>query len=144
MPLKKSGSDKALRDNISAEIKSGRPRDQALAIAFRVQRDAKSKKMCKGGSVGYAKGGMVKAKAPKAGKSLFSAAVPKMPDFGKDLGKPTKAAAPAKSSSGMPRMPKMPATGKAAMTNKMAAITKPKAPAFAKGGSVKKMPKGKC
>lgn len=92
---------------------------------------------------GYAKGGMVKAKAPKIGKSLYSAAVPKVPAFGKDLGKPAKTAA-ADKPSGMPRMPKMPATGKAAMTNKMAAITKPKAPAFAKGGAVKTMPKGKC
>lgn len=43
MPLIKSGSDAALKKNIAAEIGSGRPRDQSLAIAFRVQREAQRK-----------------------------------------------------------------------------------------------------
>jgi hypothetical protein len=41
MPLDKSGSDKALSTNIAREIKSGRKKDQAVAIAYSVQRKAK-------------------------------------------------------------------------------------------------------
>jgi hypothetical protein len=44
MPLMKSSSDDALRKNIATEMRSGRPRDQALAIAFSTQRRAKRKK----------------------------------------------------------------------------------------------------
>jgi hypothetical protein len=43
MPLIKSKSDKAVGKNISTEIKSGRPRKQAIAIALSVQREAKKK-----------------------------------------------------------------------------------------------------
>lgn len=57
MPLIKSSSDEARSKNIAAEVKAGRPRDQAVAIAYRVQRDARKKKMAKGGRVGYAPGG---------------------------------------------------------------------------------------
>ena len=48
MPLIKSKSPEAFKSNLKAEIKAGKPRDQALAIAYRVQRDAKAA----GGSVG--------------------------------------------------------------------------------------------
>lgn len=65
MPLIKSGSDAALKKNIAAEVTSGKPRDQALAIAYRVQRDARKKKMAKGGRVGYAPGGAANV-GPKA------------------------------------------------------------------------------
>ena len=41
MPLIKSKSEKAFKKNISAEIKSGRPMKQAVAIAYSVKRDAK-------------------------------------------------------------------------------------------------------
>lgn len=59
MPLTKSASPTAFKSNIKAEMASGRPQKQALAIAFRVQRDAKRKKMAKGGRVkGYAPGGV--------------------------------------------------------------------------------------
>lgn len=51
MPLIKSASDKARSANIAAEIRSGKPREQALAIAYRVQRDAKKRGMAAGGSV---------------------------------------------------------------------------------------------
>ena len=47
MPLKKSTSKKAFRKNVSAEVKSGRPVKQAVAIAYSVKREAaksKSKK----------------------------------------------------------------------------------------------------
>jgi hypothetical protein len=47
MPLKKSTSDKAFRKNVSAEVKSGKPVRQAVAIAYSVKREAakgKSKK----------------------------------------------------------------------------------------------------
>ena len=44
MPLKKSASKKAVSENIRAEIKAGKPRKQAVAIALAVQRKAKGKK----------------------------------------------------------------------------------------------------
>lgn len=60
MPLIKSAGGDAFAKNVSAEMKSGRPQNQALAIAYRVKRDAARKKMAKGGRVkGYAPGGMV-------------------------------------------------------------------------------------
>ena len=44
MPLIKSASDKARSKNIGELIASGRPKDQAAAIAYDVQRRAKKKK----------------------------------------------------------------------------------------------------
>jgi hypothetical protein len=41
MPLIKSKSPEAFKKNISAEIKSGRPMKQAVAIAYSVKRSAK-------------------------------------------------------------------------------------------------------
>lgn len=43
MPLKKSASPKAVGENIRTEEAAGRPRKQALAIALRVQDEAKKK-----------------------------------------------------------------------------------------------------
>jgi hypothetical protein len=43
MPLKKSSSKKAFKENLKEELKT-KPKDQALAIAYSVQRKAKSKK----------------------------------------------------------------------------------------------------
>ena len=43
MPITKSASAKAFRENIRAEIKAGRPQKQAVAIALSVQREAKKK-----------------------------------------------------------------------------------------------------
>ena len=43
MPLKKSSSKKALKQNIKAEIKAGKPPKQAAAIGYSVQRQAKRK-----------------------------------------------------------------------------------------------------
>jgi hypothetical protein len=40
MPLIKSKSDKAVGRNIKTEMKSGRPRKQAIAIALSTQRSA--------------------------------------------------------------------------------------------------------
>ena len=40
MPLIKSSSKKAMSKNISTEIKSGKPQDQAVAIAYSVKREA--------------------------------------------------------------------------------------------------------
>lgn len=34
MPLRKGSSKKIISENIATEIKSGRPKDQAVAIAF--------------------------------------------------------------------------------------------------------------
>jgi hypothetical protein len=44
MPLKKSASKKAFKENVSREVKSGKPVKQAVAIAFNVQREAKKTK----------------------------------------------------------------------------------------------------
>ena len=41
MPLIQSSSQKALAKNIRAEIKAGKPKDQAVAIAYSVQRKNK-------------------------------------------------------------------------------------------------------
>lgn len=44
MPLKKSTSAKAFRENVKAEVKSGKPVKQAVAIAYSVKRSAGKKK----------------------------------------------------------------------------------------------------
>ena len=41
MPLIKSKSKKAFRENIKREIKAGKPRKQAVAIAYSVKRKSK-------------------------------------------------------------------------------------------------------
>ena len=43
MPLIKSASKKAREKNIEAEIKSGKPIRQSVAIGYSVQREAKKK-----------------------------------------------------------------------------------------------------
>lgn len=40
MPLKKSASPAAFRKNVAAEVKSGKPVNQAVAIAYSVKREA--------------------------------------------------------------------------------------------------------
>ena len=44
MPLKKSSSDKAFTANLKAELGAGKPKKQALAIAYSVQKEAARKK----------------------------------------------------------------------------------------------------
>jgi hypothetical protein len=44
MPLNRTGSKKAVSENIATEIKAGRPQRQAVAIALDVQRRAQGKK----------------------------------------------------------------------------------------------------
>ena len=44
MPLKKSTSKGAFRQNIKAEVASGKPVKQAVAIAYSVKRQAAAKK----------------------------------------------------------------------------------------------------
>jgi hypothetical protein len=45
MPLDKSGTEKSVGKNIKAEIKAGKPKKQAVAIALNVERDnAKGKR----------------------------------------------------------------------------------------------------
>ena len=39
MPLDKSGSEESVGKNMKAEMKAGKPRKQALAIALNVERD---------------------------------------------------------------------------------------------------------
>lgn len=48
MPLKHSKSDKAFSSNVKAEMKSGKPQKQAVAIAYQVKRDAQAKRSPKG------------------------------------------------------------------------------------------------
>lgn len=43
MPLKKSTSEKAVKQNIKAEVKAGKPVKQAVAIAYSVKKEAKKK-----------------------------------------------------------------------------------------------------
>ena len=40
MPLKHSASDKAFTENLRREIVAGKPQKHAVAIAYRVQKDA--------------------------------------------------------------------------------------------------------
>jgi len=40
MPLVKSSSSKAFRENVKAEVKAGKPVKQAVAIAYAVKRSA--------------------------------------------------------------------------------------------------------
>ena len=44
MPLVKSKTPEAFRKNIKAEVKSGKPVKQAVAIAYAVKREAEKKK----------------------------------------------------------------------------------------------------
>lgn len=44
MPLKKSASKEAFQKNVEAEVKSGKPVKQAVAIAYSVKRKAKKGK----------------------------------------------------------------------------------------------------
>jgi len=48
MPLVKSASKAAFRKNVAAEVKSGKPVDQSVAIAYSVQRKAAAKPTKKG------------------------------------------------------------------------------------------------
>lgn len=44
MPLKKSISKKAFNQNVTAEVRAGKPVKQAVAIAYDVKRRAKKRK----------------------------------------------------------------------------------------------------
>lgn len=44
MPLNKSKSKAAFKDNLKAELAAGKPMKQSLAIAYSVKRKAQSKK----------------------------------------------------------------------------------------------------
>lgn len=44
MPLSKSASQKAFSKNVATEVKAGRPQKQAVAIAYSVQKKAKTQK----------------------------------------------------------------------------------------------------
>lgn len=74
MPLIKGKSKKAFSHNVGVEMDAGKPRDQALAIAYSMKRKAKGgminadhkdmvkkivQKLCSGGMAHYAKGGPV-------------------------------------------------------------------------------------
>jgi len=43
MPLKKSASPKAFKENVKTEVKAGRPVKQAVAIAYAEKREAEKK-----------------------------------------------------------------------------------------------------
>lgn len=44
MPLKKSTSEKAFKENIKREMSAGKPQKQAVAIAYSTKREAAKKK----------------------------------------------------------------------------------------------------
>lgn len=44
MPLQKSTSQKAFKENVKAEMRAGKPRKQAVAIAYSVKREAQKKR----------------------------------------------------------------------------------------------------
>ena len=44
MPLKKSSSPKAFKENIKTEVKAGKPVKQAVAIAYSEKREAEKAK----------------------------------------------------------------------------------------------------
>ena len=44
MPIRKCASQNCFDRNVSAEVKSGKPLKQSLAIAYSVQRKARAKK----------------------------------------------------------------------------------------------------
>lgn len=48
MPLKKSASPKAFKENVKAEVKAGKKPAQAVAIAYSVKREAAKKTTAKG------------------------------------------------------------------------------------------------
>ena len=48
MPLVKSSSQKAFRENVRTEVKSGKPVKQAVAIAYATKRSAQHKAPAKG------------------------------------------------------------------------------------------------
>lgn len=52
MPLKQSPSKEAFRANVEKELEAGRPKRQALAIAYRIKRDAEKKKAPPSGKSG--------------------------------------------------------------------------------------------
>lgn len=75
MPLIKSKSQAAVGENIKREQESGRPHDQAIAIALEVQRRMKRKKLAMGGMVdSYADGGEVESE-------IESVPMPNQEDF---------------------------------------------------------------
>lgn len=47
MPLRKCASQNCFKRNIAAEVKSGKPVKQAVAIAYSVQRKARAMKAAK-------------------------------------------------------------------------------------------------
>lgn len=44
MPLVKSKTKEAFQKNVKAEVKSGKPQDQAVAIAYQIKRNAENKR----------------------------------------------------------------------------------------------------
>jgi hypothetical protein len=60
-PLIKGKSKKSFSKNVETEMDAGKPKDQSLAIAYNLKRQASKKKMASGGKVGGAETGMLSA-----------------------------------------------------------------------------------
>jgi hypothetical protein len=56
VPLNKTSSKQAFKDNVAAEVEAGKPQKQAVAIAYAVQRKAKRQYLSEGGPVHRAMG----------------------------------------------------------------------------------------
>lgn len=83
MPLKHSTSDKARSENIAEEIKSGKDRDQAAAIGYSIQREAKKKGAKMGEDMKMKKGGKKKPMhGHHEGKNEFKQVEKHMPKLG--------------------------------------------------------------
>ena len=65
MPLDKSGSAQSVGKNIKAEMKAGKPKKQAVAIALNVQREAAKGKRRAALEEAYGKYEMKKGKEAK-------------------------------------------------------------------------------
>jgi hypothetical protein len=79
MPLIKKSSERAFESNVAQELKSGKPTDQAFAIAHGVQKQARKKGMSSGGTVQAQESDELISDAPKSvAEAIRLSRVPKL------------------------------------------------------------------